>query len=107
MSHFQYFKQDVSGIPLPGRFTFPFYYETHPLAEIAAQEVQQYLETQTDFKHNFGLDERWKEHPLGKMFGVLVVRNSEGELGYLAAFSGNFLEKNFPKLFVPPIFDMK
>lgn len=43
---------------------------------------------------------------IGKMFGVLVVRNQNGELGYLAAFSGKLADTNNHKLFVPPIYDM-
>ena len=107
MSHLQPFKTDVSGISLPRRFTFPFYYEPHPLAEIAAAELQEYLETQTDFRHNFGLGRVKKGWPLGKMFGVLVVQNQKGGLGYLAAVSGNFQDKKMPEKLVPPIFNMR
>lgn len=42
---------------------------------------------------------------IGKMFGVLVVRNKEGKLGYLSAFSGKLAGKNHHKGFVPPVFD--
>lgn len=43
---------------------------------------------------------------LGKMFGVLVVQNQQGELGYLSAFSGKIDDSNIHKGFVPPVFDM-
>ncbi|TXI62268.1 MAG: RNA pseudouridine synthase, partial [Flavobacterium sp.] len=56
-SLFQQFKTNISGIALPEKFTFPFYYEPHELSIIAANELQSYLETQTDFEHNFGLKE--------------------------------------------------
>ncbi len=39
------------------------------------------------------------------MFGVLVVRNQENELGYLAAFSGKLGGSNHHSRFVPPVFD--
>ena len=52
--HYQCFKTDISKIKLPKNFTFPFYYEPHQLAEIATSELQEYLESQTDFNHNFG-----------------------------------------------------
>ncbi|MFK7972519.1 MAG: RluA family pseudouridine synthase [Bacteroidia bacterium] len=106
MSHFQPFKEDVSGIALPDAFTFPFYYEPHPLAEIAAAELQHYLENQTKFEYNFGLEEGKEGLARGKMFGVLVVQNQQGELGYLAAFSGKLLGQYVPPKFVPPIYDM-
>ncbi|OEE94335.1 RNA pseudouridine synthase, partial [Vibrio genomosp. F10 str. 9ZD137] len=40
------------------------------------------------------------------MFGVLVVKNSKGELGYLSAFSGKIADQNLLPGFVPPVFDM-
>ena len=43
---------------------------------------------------------------IGKMFGVLVVRNKQNELGYLTAFSGKLAGVNDLPYFVPPIFDM-
>lgn len=103
---FQKFQQDISGIDLPGKFTFPFYYNPHELSIIAAQELQNYLETQTDFEHNFGLDKDQEGLVIGKMFGVLVVQNTIGELGYLWAFSGKLADQNHLPNFVPTVFDM-
>ena len=91
---FQTFKNNISGIPLPEKFTFPFYYEPHELSIIAARELQEYLETQTDFEHNFGLNENQEGLVIGKMFGVLVCQNQEGEQGYLWAFSGKLAGVN-------------
>lgn len=101
----QYFNSDISGIEQPERFTFPFYYEPHPLCRIASAEVQDYLNNQTDWKHNFGLDPRHSGAAIGKMFGVLVIETQTGELGYLAAFSGKLAESNHLDRFVPPVFD--
>ena len=103
---FQPFKTNISGISLPEKFTFPFYYEPHELSIIAAKELQSYLETQTDFEHNFGLKEDQKGLVIGKMFGVLVCQNQEGEQGYLWAFSGKLAGVNNHPYFVPTIFDM-
>jgi tRNA pseudouridine32 synthase/23S rRNA pseudouridine746 synthase len=103
---FQSFKNNISGIPLPEKFTFPFYYEPHELSIIASSEVQEYLETQTDFDHNFGLKPNQEGLVIGKMFGVLVCQNREGEIGYLWAFSGKLAGKNHHIYFVPTIFDM-
>lgn len=105
-SLFQLFKTDVSAITLPEKFTFPFYYEPHSLSIIASKELQNYLETQTDFDHNFGLKEGQEGLVIGKMFGVLVCQNQQGELGYLWAFSGKLAEQNQLPYFVPTVYDM-
>ncbi|WP_297868129.1 pseudouridine synthase [uncultured Flavobacterium sp.] len=105
-SLFQPFKTNISGITSPEKFTFPFYYEPHELSIIAANELQSYLETQTDFEHNFGLKENQEGLVIGKMFGVLVCQNQEVELGYLWAFSGKLAGVNHHPYFVPTIFDM-
>ncbi len=62
--------------------------------------------TQKVWVHNFGLDENKEGPVIGKMFGVLVVRNKEGEVGYLSAFSGKLAGGNHHDKFVPPVFDM-
>lgn len=100
------FQEAVDHIALPERFTFPFYYEPHPLSRIAAKELQQHLENQDEWEHNFGLDPLQTGMVIGKMFGVLVVQQPSGELGYLAAFSGKLAGKNHHNLFVPPVFDI-
>ena len=91
---------------LPPKFTFPFYYTPHPLAVQAAEELQGYLRSQDDFVHNFGLDRQMHGIVIGKMFGVLVVRNKAGEIGYLRAFSGKLADSNEHMGFVPPVFDV-
>ncbi|MGM1427718.1 pseudouridine synthase [Sphingobacterium lactis] len=100
------FTEDVSELPLPERFTFPFAYVPHPLSRLAAEQVQQYLEHQRDFEHNFGLQENQPGLVIGKMFGVLVVQDTDGNLGFLAAVSGKMAGSNTHSYFVPPIFDM-
>ena len=107
MKHLHNFKTDISEVQLPEKFTFPFYYEPHELAKIASKEIQEYLKYQTDFKHNFGLDNITLNMAIGKMFGVLVVKNSKNQLGYLAAFSGKLDDNSLPEKFVPPIFNMR
>ena len=107
MKHLHFFKTDVLGINPPRKFTFPFYYEPHSLARIAAAELQSYLEIQTDFIHDFGLKTDGQENAIGKMFGVLVVRNQDNELGYLASFSGKLEDESCPDIFVPPVFDLR
>ena len=59
---------------LPERFTYPFYYQSHSLCIKAADEVKTYLNTQTDFEHNFGLDPTKRGLKIGKMFGVMSCK---------------------------------
>ncbi|MCO4293926.1 pseudouridine synthase [Solitalea sp. MAHUQ-68] len=100
------FAKEIEAIALPQKFTFPFYYEPHSLSLLAAEELQQYLATQTEWEHNFGIEEGQEGLIIGKMFGVLVVQNKEGQLGYLSAFSGKLAGQNHHSRFVPPVFDM-
>ena len=100
------FNTDVSDIPLPEKFTFPFYYTPHPLAIRASEQLQDYIQNTIQWNHNFGLDPKDTSHSIGKMFGVLVVTNEEGELGFLSGFSGKVDNRNHHKGFVPPVYDM-
>lgn len=106
LSALHFFGEDVSSISKPSKFTFPFYYEPHSLAKKAAEELQAYLKSQNDFKHNFGIGQKEEGLEIGKMFGVLVVQTESGKLGYLAAFSGKLAGHNDHSHFVPPIFNM-
>lgn len=105
-SKFISFRSDISGIAKPEKFTFPFYYDPHELANRAMAQVQDYLENQTEWVHNFGLDDRLEGLVIGKMFGVLVVENAQQEVGFLAAFSGKLADSNDFDYFVPPVFDL-
>ena len=100
MLHFQHFKEDISGIQVPDKFTFPFYYEPHPLTVVATRELQEYLEKQTDFEHEFGLKGAKLKNAIGKMFGILVVKKTDNSLGYLAAYSGKLADNSFPDKFL-------
>ncbi len=101
------FADPVADIELPTLFTYPFCYQPHQLCEIAAHEVQQYLQEQTDWQHDFGLkDQNAHEYVCGKMFGILVVKNACGEIGYLRGFSGKIADSNHLPGFVPPVFDL-
>ncbi len=103
---FNAFNASITEYQKPERFNFPFYYDPHPLCLLASKELQAHLKSQTDFKHNFGLDPEDKSHPIGKMFGVLLVETPNNDIGYLAAFSGKLAESNHHPRFVPPVFDI-
>jgi len=102
---FRKLPSSVELLDRPKKFTFPFYYAPHPLAIIAANDLQYELES-SSFDHNFGFSDFDKSDAIGKMFGVLVVQNLAGELGFLAAFSGKLGNKNHHSGFVPPVFDI-
>jgi tRNA pseudouridine32 synthase/23S rRNA pseudouridine746 synthase len=90
---------------IPDKIDFPFFYAPQSLAKTAALEVQKELETK-NFSHDFGIDNKERNGAIGKMFGVLVVRNKKGQLGYLKAFSGKLGASNFQDGYVPPVFDI-
>ena len=94
---FHRFSSDISAIALPEQFTWPFHYSPHPLCRLAADEVKAYLCTRPEWA---------EEVSAGKMFGVLVVQTLEGEIGFVAAFSGNLAVRNDHEYFVPAVYDM-
>jgi len=105
---FTFFNTDTTNIALPEQFTFPFCYQPSAIAQLAVDQLQQHLSYQRTWVHNFGEQELHLEssQATGKMFGVLVVKNPQGQLGYLAAFSGKVADRNLIPGFVPPVFDM-
>lgn len=92
-----FFPFPIDSIALPAQFSYPFHYTPHTLTELAAKEVQIYLQSRKDWA---------EELQEGKMFGVLIVRTPEKRIGYLAAFSGNLAGSNHHSFFVPPVYDM-
>jgi len=94
---------DHNNIEVPDKFNYPFCYDPQPIAINAAQELQVYISHFLESQHLFGSD---TEDGIGKMFGVLVVRDSNGQLGYLSAFSGKLGNSNHYPGFVPPVFDL-
>lgn len=97
VSRLHRFSESTEGIELPTEFTDPFNYTPHPLCQLAADEVMCYINTHPEW-HD--------ELQQGKMFGVLVVKNAMGQLGFLAAFSGLLNKQNSLPYFVPAVYDM-
>lgn len=101
MSHsnplLRHFPVDPSEIPtiMPS----PFSSDPHPLAEQACRILQQCLPTTCEQ----GSDD--DSAAVGKMFGVLLVRESSGAVGFLSAFSGMMNGAWQLPGFVPPMFD--
>ena len=97
MELFHRFITDISNIELPKKFNNPYHYRPHKLCLLAAGEVREYISNNTEWNNDASQ---------GKMFGVLVVRNTNGEVGYLAAYSGLLCGSNSQPFFVPAVFDM-
>ncbi len=93
-SYFIKYKTDTAAFSLPEKFTFPFSYEPHPLTELAASELQDQLKS-AEIRNEIS----------GKMYGVLVIQNQSGKIGYLTSFSGQDFEGEPPVNFVPPIYN--
>jgi tRNA pseudouridine32 synthase/23S rRNA pseudouridine746 synthase len=104
-SAFCTFDESTTVNALAAGLTFSINDAPHPLCRLAASQLQLHLQYQEEWKHNFGLSSEADGVIIGKMFGVLVVRTKEDELGYLAAFSGKLAGGNHHAGFVPPIFD--
>ena len=83
-------------LPRPTVFNNPFCYEPDPLCLLAAEQVK---------AHIHALEEWREEVEAGKMFGVLVCEDSKGELGFLAAYSGQIGGREDWPWFVPAVFD--
>lgn len=96
MELFHRFNNDDREIEPPLRFNNPFHYRPHRLCLQAADEVKVLLSSDAGLA---------AEAAKGKMFGVLVVRDACGSLGYLAAFSGLLGGRNVQPGFVPAVFD--
>ena len=88
---------DKAGLPF--LFNDPFSYSPHPLVVEAAREVRRHLDS-ADISLRLQLARD------GKMFGVLVVQNPSGKLGFLAAYSGTHEELRQDAYFVPPVYDL-
>ena len=80
----------------PRVFTDPFRYVPHSTVQEAAQLVMKRIDE----------SELNSEFTEGKMIGVLVVKDKESSIGYIAAFSGNVGGRSMIEGFVPPIFDL-
>jgi tRNA pseudouridine32 synthase/23S rRNA pseudouridine746 synthase len=103
---FNAFDEKFSENIIPSKLILMQGNEPHLLCKIAAIELQNHLKNQEEWHHNFGLEKEKKGIIIGKMFGVLVVKNQQNEIGYLAAFSGKLAGGNLHSKFVPPVFDL-
>ena len=88
---------DTDKVHIPSSFNFPFNHIPNELSLIAASILKKELDS-SPIQHDFDVQ--------GKMFGVLMVKNTNGELGFLKAFSGKLDQNEYPEGYVPPVFDL-
>lgn len=93
MHCFNSFNKTFQDKELPEYFTNPFDYTPHPICIQAVKELQAKLGIPN---HN----------SKGKMYGVLIVKNHLGEIGYIAAYSGNDQVQETQISFVPQVFEI-
>lgn len=80
-----------------GKFTYPFCYTPHPLVRKAADNLIARIDSDPALKDLFSE---------GKMLGVMLVRDVDGNLHTLNAFSGNVGGRSMIEGFVPPVLDL-
>ena len=76
----------------------PFHYEPDTMCMAAFEELKRHVITETT-------PEIRRELDTGKMLGVLVVKDKDGGIGFLAAYSGQLGGKFDNEYFAPAVFD--
>ncbi|MDQ6997992.1 MAG: pseudouridine synthase [Mariprofundus sp.] len=94
-----YFPETPVADEMPSIMPSPFSNAPHPLAEKACLMLQERLATQTDLPRDFFSTNG------GKMFGVLVVRDQGGGVGFLSGFSAMMNGEWIMPGFVPQVYD--
>lgn len=92
---------------LPTVFDNPFCYEPHPVCRLAMSQLAAWLRGEdSPFSPDTVAVAFREEADRGKMFGVLVVRReADGAVGYLAGYSGQLCGHSDWPCFVPAVFD--
>ncbi len=92
---------------IPEKLNDPFSTLIPEICRLAATDLQTYIQNNHhNWKHNLGLTAHKSGRAKGKMFGVLVVKNSNNEIGYLSTFSGKLDDEPHPSQFVPSLFNI-
>jgi tRNA pseudouridine32 synthase/23S rRNA pseudouridine746 synthase len=94
MDFCHYFSPQPSITDTPSRLRNPFENNPHPLAITASKILKEKLKQSS------------KAFDVGKMFGVLVVSDKAGKIGFLSSFSGMLNQQWQAAGFVPPVFDI-
>ena len=92
------FKTDIAHIPIPTELNNPFGTNIPEIAQIAANEFQEYISEQAKhWVYDLAIQK-------GKMFGVLVIQQEDNTFGYLGAASGSFEAQTWSYKMVPNVF---
>ena len=96
---FKFKTEKLSRLDIPKQLNNPFATSIPKIAQIAAQEFQDYIKHASQhWEYNFKLQK-------GKMFGVMVVQQNDGSLAYLGTISGTLLAKDPNHKLVASIFN--
>ena len=101
MNIIHYFFEQPAKSEIPASCRNPFDNNPYPLAISASENLQQWL-----IESPLISDQLFQKEN-GKMFGVLVIEDEVGKIGYLAGFSGMLNKQWEVPGFVPPVFDIK
>ncbi len=101
MTTIEYFDPQPAQAKIPISLQNPFDNCCHPLAVKAARRLQNKLDKSPSLSNGLLAEGG------GKMFGVLVVADPSGKLGYLSSFSGMLNRRWMVPGFVPPVFNME
>lgn len=103
-SYFHSFTSETDFKLLPQKLNDPFGTLVPEICKQAATEVQHILtQHQEHLLHDFGFEKEEHESVRGKMFGVLIVKNQQEEIGYLYTSSGKIDSGETLKM-VPSLF---
>lgn len=81
---------------LPRRLNCPFSYQPSAMMQAVAGDVRDEIDRRDDWR---------EEIRHGKMFGVLIVADEDGKVGYLKAYSGQIGGRENWQGWVPAVFD--
>ena len=106
MDKFHLLPTSDSKIEIPDILNYPFNYSPHPIAIQSADVLKKYISESADIQRHFVINPLNDKSAPGKMFGVLVCENKQGEMGFLAGFSGKLGDTSIHDYFVPPVYDI-
>lgn len=104
-NYLQGYTSDIGELEIPLRFPYPHHYTPRPLAVKAAELLQEALAGKGNIYIPQQVLESNELKETGKMFGVLPVKDRNGKVGFLIAFSGKIGDEIHLPPFVPPLFN--